>query len=268
MAGCFVSVGCLLSLWCTLNIREDLLGFERFMLGLSFSFGFVMVIITNSALFTEMNVLLPLFLLSNMKQWVWQVVRLWLIVWLGNLLGMMFMGLMMNAGLMVDDVVIVRLEHLLEEKLIWKTLGAAGWFQCLASGVVGNFLIGMAAFLSAAAVDFTGSALGVIIPAIAFVAVGAQHSPANTGYTCLAWINVSEREPIHFELGDMIAWNLIPATIGNIIGGTVMVGGIMFYLHGAPIDEIREFFVSTLEVEAQAEADEAAATREDDSEMA
>jgi formate transporter len=249
MAGCFVIVGCLLSLWCTLNIRPDLFGFERFVLGLTFSFGFIMVVLTESALFTEMNVLLPVFIMSNVKRWGWSLFRLWLTVWLGNVTGMMFMGLLMNAGLMVDNKVINRLDHLLEEKLLFSTLGAGGWFQCMCSAVVGNFLIGMAAFLSSSATSFVGSCVGVMIPTIAFVAVGAQHSPANTGYTCLAWINVSHRRDTHFSIADMICWNLIPATIGNIIGGSLLCGGIMFFLHGAPVQEIRAFFQKTLEVD-------------------
>ena len=245
VAGMFISIGAVLSLWITLGLRPDLLGISRLLLGFGFSVGFILVVITNSALFTEMNVLLPVFLLSRRSLWKWRVLRLWVLVWAGNLLGMMFMGLMLNAGLMVNDNIVHRLDELFEEKLIWKDLGVAGWFQCMASGVVGNFLIGMAAFLSAAAPDFTGSVVGVLLPTIAFVAIGAQHSPANTAYTCLAFINVAGRQPVSAKLWEMIAWNLCPATLGNLIGGAIMVGGLMFYLHGSALIDVTSFFERT-----------------------
>ena len=61
-------------------------------------------------------------------------------------------------------------------------LGMEGWFAVLLSGILGNWLVGMAAFLATAARTVSGMILGVLFPIIAFVAIGAQHSPANMGY--------------------------------------------------------------------------------------
>lgn len=74
---------------------------------------------------------------------------------------------------------------MLDKKMKFMDLGAAGWFEIIVSGILANWLIGMAAFLTTAARDITGKLLGTTLPVILFVAGNFQHSAANMGYFSL-----------------------------------------------------------------------------------
>ena len=99
----------------------------------------------------------------------------------------------------------------------FRELGTEGWFAVLLSAILGNWLVGMAAFLATAARTVSGKILGVLFPIIAFVAIGLQHSPANMGYFSLGLINGGSG----IGWGEALFWNILPASLGNIIGGSV-----------------------------------------------
>lgn len=121
-----------------------------------------------------------------------------------------------------------RLTEIISEKMRFKEMGAEGWFRAIASGVLANWLVGMAAFNATAARTVSGKILGILLPIITFVALGVQHSPANMGYFSIGLIHGD----IGFNLWDVFAWNLVPATIGNLIGGAVFVALLFRYTYG------------------------------------
>ena len=86
----------------------------------------------------------------------------------------------------------------------------------------------MAAFLATAARTVSGKILGVLFPIIAFVAIGVQHSPANMGYFAIGLI----RGGSGIGWGETILWNIVPASLGNIIGGSVLVALLFWYTYG------------------------------------
>ncbi len=88
--------------------------------------------------------------------------------------------------------------------------------------------MGMAAFLAAAARTVSGKILGVMFPIIAFVAIGQQHSPANMGYFSVGLINGGSG----IGWGEALYWNILPASLGNIIGGGGLVALLFWYTYG------------------------------------
>ena len=96
---------------------------------------------------------------------------------------------MIDGGHVLGQLQEERLYDLLDEKMELRALGTEGWFAVLLSGILGNWLVGMAAFLATAARTVTGKILGVLFPIVAFVAIGLQHSPANMGYFSVGLIN-------------------------------------------------------------------------------
>tara|TARA_R110002050_G_scaffold166348_4_gene296847 strand:+ start:3496 stop:3714 length:219 start_codon:yes stop_codon:yes gene_type:complete len=68
-----------------------------------------------------MNVILPVLILSRIRKYIWHVWRLWLTVYIGNVLGAMFLGGMLNAAKIVDPVA-DNLKHLLHEKMVSDSL--------------------------------------------------------------------------------------------------------------------------------------------------
>ena len=119
-------------------------------------------------------------------------------------------------------------EHLAEitsDKLRFRDDGARGWFQVVASGVLGNWLVGMAAFLATAARTVSSKIIGIVFPIVTFVALGLQHTPANFGYFSIGLFSGD----IDGTFVDVMAWNLAPAALGNVIGGAVLVGLLFWY---------------------------------------
>jgi formate transporter len=147
---------------------------------------------------------------------------------LGNLAGAIFVGFMLNAADVIGPAQGQRLTDLVAEKMRFEPMGAEGWVRVVASGVLANWLVGMAAFLATAARTVSGKILGILLPILAFVALGVQHVPANMGYFAAALIHGG----VDTTVADAFVWNLLPATIGNLIGGAVLVALLFWYTYG------------------------------------
>lgn len=225
-AGSFITFGAVLSIALTVDVEP--LGLSRLMLGLGFAAGFVLVILSGSALFTEINILLPGLFLSRPRDLCRRCWRFWLIAYGGNVIGALFVGSMISAAHVIGPPQEERLFELMREKMRFRELGTEGWFVVLASGVLGNWLVGMAAFLATAARTVSGKILGVLFPIVAFVAIGVQHAPANMGYFATGLIHGGSG----IGWGEAIWWNVVPASLGNVIGGAVLVAMLFWFTYG------------------------------------
>ena len=228
--GSFIAFGAMLSVVLTVGVEQE--GLARLLLGLGFAAGFTLVILSGSALFTEVNVLLPEMFLRRPRDLCRRCWRFWLIVYIGNAAGALFVGALINAGRIIGPEQGERLTELIGEKMQPMELGVEGWFAVLVSGILGNWLVGMAAFLATAARTITGKILGILFPIVAFVAIGLQHSPANMGYFALGLIHGD----VGVGWGEAIWWNLAPASLGNVIGGAVLVALLFWYTFGRQPD--------------------------------
>jgi formate transporter len=225
-AGSFITFGAVLSVALTVDVES--VGFSRLLLGLGFAAGFILVILSGSALFTEINVLLPEMFLSRPRDLCRRCWPFWGIAIAGNVLGALFVGSMVNGAHIFGPLQEERLFELMDEKMQFQELGTEGWFIVVVSGIMGNWLVGMAAFLAAAARTVTGKILGVLFPIIAFVAIGVQHAPANMGYFATGLIGGGSG----IGWGEAIWWSIIPASLGNVIGGALLVALLFWYTYG------------------------------------
>lgn len=227
-AGSFIAIGAMISIVLSLDIEQA--GLQRLLLGIGFASGFILVIISGSALITEMNVMLPEMLLANRLTMSGSHARFWATVLAGNVIGALFVGALFEVGDVVGEPEFERLSHLIEEKMRFEEDGPRGWVAAAASGVAGNWLVGMAAFLATAARTIPGKILGVLFPLVGFVALGVQHAPANLGYFSIAqWHGA-----ISYSWGEMLWWNLLPALLGNVIGAATLVAALFWFAHGRP----------------------------------
>ena len=224
-AGSFIGFGAMLSV--VLTVGVDVPGVASLLLGLGFAAGFALVILSGSALFTEVNVLLPELFLSGRGPRL-RLFRFWVIVYVGNLVGAIFVGFMLNAADVIGPAQGERLAELIGEKMRFEQLGAEGWLRVVASGILANWLVGMAAFLATAARTVSGKILGIALPILAFVALGVQHVPANMGYFAAGLIHGGTGTTVP----EAFVSNLLPATIGNLIGGAVLVSLLFWYVFG------------------------------------
>lgn len=225
-AGAFITFGAILSVALTVDV--DSVGLSRLLLGVGFSAGFILVILSGSALFTEINVLLPEMFLSRPRDLCRRCWRFWLIAYAGNVLGALFVGSMINGAHLLGPLQEERLFELMEEKMQFRELGTEGWFVVVVSGILGNWLVGMAAFLATAARTVSGKILGVVFPIVAFVAIGVQHAPANMGYFAIGLIGGGSG----VGWGEAMWWSILPASLGNIVGGAIFVALLFWYTYG------------------------------------
>ena len=225
-AGSFITFGAVLAVSLTVDVES--VGISRLLLGLGFSVGYIMVILSGSALFTEVNVILPELFLSRPRDLCRRCWPFWGIAIVGNVLGALFVGAMINGAHLFGYLEEERLFELMDEKMQFKEMGVEGWFIVLVSGILANWLVGMAAFLATAGRSLSGKILGVVPPVVAYVAIGAMHAPANMAYFSIGLIGGGSG----FGWGEVIWWNLVPVAIGNILGGAILVALLFWYTFG------------------------------------
>jgi formate transporter len=218
MGGGFITVGALFSVLLGAGVSTP--GPARLLEGLGFSAGFFFVILSGAVLFTEANVVLPAILLERPTgSAVGRIARFWALAWVGNLAGAVVLGLAVHFAQHYPSDVTRLLHELVARKMQYRDIGGAdGWFQAVVSGILANWLVGMAAFFAVMARTIFGKYIPIFLAVTAFVAANLQHSPANMGYFAL--IMPSGAGP---GWGPALFWNVIPAGIGNMLGGAFLV---------------------------------------------
>lgn len=186
MGGGFVTVGALFSVLLAGGVEAP--GAERLLEGLGFSAGFFFVILSQAVLFTEANVVLPATVLEQRGlACCGRLARFWALAWVGNLLGAFLVGLAIHLAQHYPDNVGDLLGSVIERKMQYRAIGGIGaWGQIVLSGVLANWLVGMAAFFAVMGRTIFGRYIPVFLAVTLFVAANFQHSPANMGFFALA----------------------------------------------------------------------------------
>ncbi len=191
-------------------------GLARFLAGSVFSVGLMLVLIPGSELFTG-NILMAIGFIYR-KYAFTKVLRNWLVVYLGNLLGaVLICWLVFNSGL---------LGHVGNLNLMGVTaVNIAGaklqlpFLEALCRGILCNMLVCLAVIMCIASRTVTGKIFGIYFPIMVFVASGYEHSVANMYFLPMGLMMEGKFVSDFF----IIFRNLIPVTIGNIIGGLLIV---------------------------------------------
>ena len=214
-------------------------GVIRLLTGLVFTLGLILVIVGGSELFTGNNLIVMAF--ASGKVGLGQLLRNWTIVYVGN-----FVGAIATAF-----VVFLSKQYTFGGGAIGLSVLSIGeaktsleFVQAIALGVLCNALVCLAVWLCYSARSTTDRILSIIPPIAAFVAAGFEHSVANMYFIPVAlfvrqWGDPSFFEAIgrttadypHLTWGGFFVSNLIPVTIGNIIGGAVMVGLVYWFIY-------------------------------------
>jgi len=208
-------------------------GLTRLLMGLVFSLGLILVVVGGAELFTGNNLIVMAW--ANGKVTGWSLLRNWVIVYLGNFVGsigtvvLMFWTKQYTFG--ANAVGITALK-----------IGVAKvdltFLQAVALGILCNALVCLAVWLTYSARSTIDKIFAIIFPITAFVAAGFEHSIANMYFIPYA-LFIKDFDPKFVAaVGDkvphldLLTWqaffikNLIPVTIGNIIGGAVLVATV------------------------------------------
>ena len=182
-----------------------------------------MIVITGMSLFTSDTMLMPVAVFQGKTVWR-KVGWAWLWVYAGNFAGSLFWAYLMVWGpfrkygmpeLSVFGQSAVAMAQM--KVLPYAAAGGAGLVSAFAKGVACNILVNLAILLGLSAEDTTGKILGMWFPIMAFVACGFEHSVAKHVFRA-GWDHAGGR----CNLAQFSLWNLLPVTLGNIVGGSYL----------------------------------------------
>lgn len=216
-------------------------GLARLVAGLVFPVGLMMVILLGAELFTG-DCLMAMSLTAG-KQRTIDVLRVLITVYLGNAIGAV--GL---AGLISMSGQLNYSDGMLGAYTIKVALGKVNLSatECLVSGILCNILVCAAVLMAMCAKDITGKLMAVFFTIMLFVTAGFEHCVANMYYLSAGLIakqnpmylvqameqyGYSEEQLQALNIGNAVVSNLIPVTIGNILGGIIFLGVPLYYLH-------------------------------------
>jgi formate/nitrite transporter len=238
LAGSFIAFG---GIFFTVVTSGDItsFGISRFAGGIAFSLGLILVILGGAELFTGNNLIVMAW--ANRKISFALLLKNWLLVYIGNSIGALAIAFFVlaashpMAGKGSIGLNMLQIAH---------TKCAIAPLQAVASGILCNILVCLAVWLCFSAKDVSGKIASIIFPVSAFVAAGFEHCIANMYFLPLGLL-IKGFAPDHFwlaigtapadypqlTLSNMIFHNLIPVTIGNIIGGAVLVGLVYWFVY-------------------------------------
>lgn len=187
-----------------------------------FPVGLALVVVAGSELFTGNNLMITGLLSREFG--IGKLLRNWGIVFLGNLVGALIVAGLVSLSGVLDPVA----------EAVVATADAKvnlGFWEALIRGVLCNFLVCLAVWMSFAATSVGGKIAAVFFPVMLFVLCGFEHSVANmfyipAGMMMGAFGGVAAPSVVGFLVG-----NLLPVTIGNIIGGALFVGGTYYLIY-------------------------------------
>lgn len=236
LAGAFIALGAIFATTVTAGGADVPFGVLRLLGGLSFSLGLILVIVAGAELFTGNNLIVMAWAGRSVR--TLQVARNWTIVYLGNLVGalatagILFVGKQYEFG---GGAVGVQTLSIAAAKT------DLGFVQAIALGALCNGLVCLAVWLCYSARTTTDKILAIVPPIAAFVAAGFEHCVANMffipmGLTLRGQADVVEAAHLpSAELSTLdgagLVNNLVAATIGNVIGGAVLVGLVYWFVY-------------------------------------
>ncbi|MFH1479119.1 MAG: formate/nitrite transporter family protein [Candidatus Omnitrophota bacterium] len=192
------------------------LGLARFLAGSIFSVGLMLVLIPGSELFTG-NILMTIGFIYK-EYSLAKLLRNWFIVYFGNLLGAVLIAwLVFSSGLMGKAGALNQVGEV--AKSISDSKMAMSFSEAVCRGVLCNMLVCLAVIMSIAARTVTGKIFGIYFPIMTFVVSGYEHCVANMYFLPAGLMAKGEFLSKFFMIFD----NLVPVTIGNIIGGLLIV---------------------------------------------
>ncbi len=217
------------------------LGLKKFLIGAVFSCGLMLVIIPGSELWTGNN-MMTIGLLQG-KISFGQMIKNWVLVYIGNLIGSVLLAWIIakNSGLL-DNAVGGTAIKIASAKVSSGPFGELSHNYAYLFRAIGcNWLVCLAVMMAIAAKDIAGKVLAIFFPIMAFVASGFEHCIANmyfipAGIFAKAFPNAVTASGKNEEALEALNWttmwtqNIGIVTLGNLIGGAILTGGVYWWL--------------------------------------
>jgi formate/nitrite transporter len=239
LGGAFIALGSMFATTVLAGAEGNLpFGVSRLLAGVVFCLGLILVVVGGAELFTGNSLMVMAW--AARKVGTIAMLRAWVIVFAGNLVGGIGTAVLVVLSgqylLNQGEVAAVALDIARKKVLL-------PFDRALFLGILCNVLVCLAIWLSYGARTTSDKVLAILFPVSAFVAAGFEHVVANmyfvpVGLLIAAWAPDTLWQQIGGGPADFapLTWtrfglSLIPVTIGNVIGGGVLVGGVYWFVY-------------------------------------
>jgi len=236
LAGAFIALGALFATGVTAGSSGVLpYGVTRLLAGLAFSLGLILVVVGGAELFTG-NTMIALAWAGGKVRWP-ALLRNWTVVYIGNFVGALGTAVLVFLGKQYTFGAGSVGKGALTTAALKCDLD---FVQAVALGILCNGLVCLAVWLTYSARSTTDKIMSIIFPISAFVAAGFEHSVANMYFIPMgllikqfdsSWAEHTGANLTALNLENFLLRNLLPVTIGNIIGGAVLVALMYWFIY-------------------------------------
>ncbi|WAC05851.1 MAG: formate/nitrite transporter family protein [Methanoregula sp.] len=249
MSGAYIAMGGALATVCSTGIAYSAAqitagavpggfasaGIAQLILGAVFPVGLIITVLTGAELFTGDAMLAPMAAFIHKISWM-QVLNLWVFVYIGNLIGSIFWAYLMANGPFVSfDAAGAATVTAFGSRAIAiagakvSYVGMMGMYSAFLKAIGCNYLVNLAILLGICSDDMVGKFFGIWFPIMAFVSSGLEHSIANMYFIPAGIFTqgfITDPTKINAGINWVSMWtaNVIPVTLGNIVGGLFFVG--------------------------------------------
>ncbi len=241
LAGAFIAFAACFFTTCITGIPTKLLGPARLVGAIPFSLGLILVVVAGAELFTG-NTLIVIATITGKVRWT-RLLWNWAVIYVGNFVGSLLIVVLVYYAWqwkMGDMAVGITAYNIAAKKI------SIPFLPAFYSGILCNTLVCLAVWLCYSARSTTDKILSIILPITAFVVLGFEHSIANMYFIPIGMMLSQTKEfmaatsgllvadPSIFTVYAFLVNNLVPVTLGNIVGGSVFVGVTywIIYLRG------------------------------------
>lgn len=239
LAGAFIAMGAIFATTVTAGGAALPYGVSRLLAGIAFSLGLILVVVAGAELFTGNNLVVMAW--ASRRVSTARLLRNWTLVYIGN-----FAGAVATAGILYVGKQYTFGGGAVGEQALSIASGktSLGFVQAIALAAFCNALVCLAVWLAYSAHSVADKILAIVFPISAFVASGFEHSVANMFFIPMglfvksdgAFVSAHEAPA---NIGNLtwarFLWaNLLPVTIGNVIGGALMVGAVYWFVYLRP----------------------------------
>lgn len=224
LGGIYIAMGGFLSVvmgYGIPGISEASPAIGKFLSGAFFPLGLILIILVGGELFTgNTSYLIPA---ARRGIIPWRYVPYnWVVVYFGNLVGALLFSFFFIhlTGMLSSEPWLGAIQRIGVGKV------SQPWGVIFLKGIVANWLVCLAVWLGLSSKNMLGRLVGIWLPVMAFVTLGYEHSIANMFYLPMAMMSGAD-----ITVGAAVWNNLIPATLGNIVGGALFVGLVYSWLY-------------------------------------
>ena len=219
VAGFYIFVGTLISNLSAAWFHLDQPGVAKLLASFTFATALILIVLLGSELFTGSNLVMGVGLYEGTVT-PKQAIRLWVTCWLGNLGGILLLALIFVGSGASRDLMSSYLALTVPAKF------GAAWYQLILKGAMCNFCVCLGVLAGLKMKSESGKILVIFLVIAAFILSGFEHSIANMATFSLYALLVDASQATMMSILHSMLW----VTIGNLLGGAVLLGLPVWYM--------------------------------------